>query len=312
MRAFRFSLALDKDSRIGFWPGRRRADNPLAVREFQLKTESAGELSRPNRDSIIHGVRIETDWSQKPPVQTWRRPVDQAGRLSRCATIFLYEEQRGDNEVVSCYNVTTGQPVWKHNDSTRFEESNAGAGPRGTPTLSNGRVYTLGGTGILNALDARTGSVVWSRNAASDTKVKVPHWGFAGSPLVVGDIVIVATAGALAGYDIATGNSRWVGPTSRGGYSSPQLLTLGGVAQVVLLNGDGAISVSPTDGTALWKYKWDGDGIVQPAVTADGDVLIGSGSGMAGVGLVRVQSRTKPADGPPKALEITRTQPLLQ
>jgi outer membrane protein assembly factor BamB len=149
-------------------------------------------------------------------------------------------------------------------------------------------VYTFGGTGILNALDARTGSVVWSRNAASDTKTKVPHWGFAGSPLVVGDVVIASAAGALAAYDAATGNTRWLGSAGGGGYSSPQLLTLGGVSQVLLMNGEGVISVAPSDGTLLWKHKWAGDGIVQPAVTAEGDVLIGSGSGMAEVGLVRL------------------------
>jgi outer membrane protein assembly factor BamB len=191
--------------------------------------------------------------------------------------------------MVSCYNLTTGQPVWRHRDAARFWESNAGAGPRGTPTFHNGRVYTLGGTGILNALDAQNGSVVWSRNAAADTKAKLPIWGFAGSPLVVGNFVIVATAGALAGYDIATGTPRWIGPNSVGGYSSPHLSKISGVEQVLLLNSEGAISVGPADGKLMWKHAWKSDGIVQPAVTADGDVLIGSGSGFGTeIGLLRL------------------------
>jgi len=94
----------------------------------------------------------------------------------------------------------------------------------------------------------------------------------------------------LAAYDVATGNPRWLGPAGGGGYSSPHLVTIAGVAQVLLLNGAGAISVAPADGTVLWQHRWPGDGIVQPAVTADGDVLIGSGSGLGGakIGVRRI------------------------
>ena len=176
--------------------------------------------------------------------------------------------------------MSNGKPVWRHRDAARFWESNGGAGPRATPTLSNGRVYTFGGTGIPNALDAGTGAVVWSRNAASDTKTKVPGWGFASSPLVVGDVVVVATAGTLAAYDLATGEPRWFGPNGGGGYSSPHLLTLHGVPQILLLSATGATSVAPTDGQLLWQHPLpSGARIVQPAVTADGDVLLHEGEG---------------------------------
>jgi outer membrane protein assembly factor BamB len=246
----------------------------------------------PNRDSIIRGVRIETDWAQKPPVAIWRRPIGPAWSSFAVSGDLVYtQEQRGDYEMVSCYNLNTGQPVWRHRDLARFWESNAGAGPRATPTLSGGRVYTFGGTGILNALDARNGSVAWSRNAASDTKTKVPGWGFASSPLVVGDVVIVAAASSLAAYDAANGNPRWFGTTNNRGYSSPHLATIGGVAQVLLLNGEGVISVAAADGKILWKHTWEGDSIVQPAVTPDGDVLIGSGSGLGSeVGVRRLKA----------------------
>lgn len=244
----------------------------------------------PNRDGIIRGVRIETDWPRQPPVEMWRQPIGPGWSSFAVHDNLLYtQEQRGNEEVVSCYNLITGKPVWRHRDAARFYESNAGPGPRGTPTLNNDRVYTFGATGIVNALDARNGSVVWSRNAASDTKTKVPTWGFASSPLVAGDVVIVAAAGALAAYDMVTGNSRWIVPSARGGYSSPHLSTIDGVVQVLLINGEGVSSVAPADGMLLWKYAWEGDSIVQPAVTADGDVLIGSGSGLGSeVGVRRV------------------------
>jgi outer membrane protein assembly factor BamB len=231
----------------------------------------------------VRGVRVATDWSQSLPVQLWRRPIGPGWSSFAVGGDLLYtQEQRGEDEVVACYSVTTGQPVWKHNDTARFWESNAGAGPRATPTLSNGRVYTFGATGIVNALDALNGTVIWSHNAAADTGVKIPGWGFAGSPLVVDDVVVVATGGRLVSYDRATGKQRWLGPAGGSGYSSPQLATIGAVKQILLLNNNGAISVGPATGKELWRYPWPGDGIVQPALTADGGVLIGSGSGMAG------------------------------
>jgi outer membrane protein assembly factor BamB len=243
----------------------------------------------PERNGVIRGVRIDTDWSRSKPVELWRKPVGPGWSSFAVHGRLIYtQEQRGADEVVSSYDLTTGAPVWRHKDAVRFYESNAGAGPRATPLFSNGRVYTFGATGLLNALDARNGSVVWSRNAASDTNTKVPDWGFASSPILVGDKVIVATAGTLAAYDAGAGHQRWQGPAGRGGYSSPQLATIDGVAQILLLNGEGAISVDPSDGKLLWKHEWNIDGIVQPSVIAGADVLIGSGSGLSEVGLRRV------------------------
>lgn len=245
----------------------------------------------PGRDGIARGsARIATDWSRTPPVQLWRRPIGPGWSSFAVAGDLLYtQEQRGDDEVVSCYRVSTGQPVWRHRYGVRFWESNGGAGPRATPTLSNGRVYTFGATGILNALDAGTGAVVWSRNVASDTSTKVPGWGFAGSPLVVGDVVIVAAAGNLVAYDLSTGDRRWSGPTHRVSYSSPQRATIDGVAQVLLLSADGAESVAPASGTLLWEHKWPGVTIVQPALIANGDVLISTSGGTGGIGMRRLR-----------------------
>ncbi len=229
----------------------------------------------PERDGHVRGVRIRTDWSVVPPVELWRRPIGPGVSSFAVGGGLLYtQEQRGDDEIVSSYSVSTGAPVWRHSNAVRFWDSHAGPGPRGTPTLRNGRVYTFGGTGIVNALDATTGAVVWSRNAASDTDRNVPYWGFSSSPLVVGDMVIVAVAGTLVAYDLDTGDPRWFGPNAGGGYSSPHLLTLDGVAQVVLISG-GVISLDPGDGTVLWQHEYSGGSIVQPAVTADGDLLIG-------------------------------------
>jgi outer membrane protein assembly factor BamB len=231
------------------------------------------------RDGVVRNVQIETNWSASPPVELWRRPIGPGwSSFAVRDKLFYTQEQRGDHEVVACYKVSTGEPVWTHPDAARFFESNAGAGPRATPTLSDGRVYTFGATGILNALDADDGTVVWTRNVASDTGTNVPYWGFSSSPVVADGLVIVAAAGQLVAYDLATGDKRWSGEAD-GGYSSPHLATIGGVPQVLLMRNAGATSVRPTDGRVLWEHAWSGSPIVQPAVTTGGDVLIVASTG---------------------------------
>ena len=250
----------------------------------------------PGRDSVIRGVRIETDWSKSPPAVIWRRPIGPGWSSFAVHGDLLYtQEQRGDDEIVSCYRVSTGEPVWRHRDAVRFYESNGGAGPRATPTLSHGRVYTLGATAVLNALDAANGKVVWSRNAATDTGRAIPQWGITSSPLVVDDIVIVAVSGTLAAYDLATGKPRWTGPQHGGSYSSPHLVTIDGIAQVLVLSAPGVVSVSPADGKLLWEHTWEGGAIVQPGLTADGDVLINAMSMMGGLGTRRLAVARGPA-----------------
>jgi len=273
-------------------PAARAGTEPpagLAMSERGVKRVEWPGFRGPQRDGIVRGVQIETDWSRTPPVELWRRPIGPGWSSFAVDGNFIYtQEQRGDDEVVSCYRLSTGEPVWRHRDAIRFWESNAGAGPRGTPTVHNGRVYTMGATGVLNALDAGNGAKLWSRNAATDTSKTVPDWGIASSPLVIDDLVIVAVAGQLAAYDVRTGAPRWIGESGGGGYSSPHLVTIDGVPQILLLRGARTISVAPADGKLLWEHRWQlAVSIVQPALV-DGDVLIASGDAMGGLGLRRI------------------------
>jgi outer membrane protein assembly factor BamB len=235
-----------------------------------------------DRDGIVRGVNIVTDWSASPPRELWRRPIGPGwSSFAVHGDVFYTQEQRGQEEIVAAYRVSTGEPVWKHRDAARFWESNGGAGPRGTPTLHNGRVYTFGATGILNVLDEATGGVIWSRNAGTDSNTPVPDWGFSASPLLIDDLVIIAAAGKLVAYDRESGQPRWIGPDGGPGYSSPHVLTIQGVPQILLLDAKGATSVSPSNGAPLWNVTVTSSGmaapIVQPAMTSDGDVLISAG-----------------------------------
>ena len=244
----------------------------------------------PERNGTVNGIRIGTDWSESPPKELWRRAIGPAcSSFSVRGTLLYTQEQRGEGEVISCYELASGKPVWKHGDRARFWDSHAGAGPRSTPTISGDRVYTLGATGILNVLEADTGSVVWSRQAAADIKAEIPGWGFSSSPLVVDGVVLVAISGTLAAYSSDSGEPLWFGPDGGAGYSSPHLFKIDDVKQVVLMSEVGASAFAPVEGTLLWQFPWPKVRIVQPARTADGDLLFsgGEGKGMNRIGISR-------------------------
>ncbi len=229
----------------------------------------------PARDGAVSSPAILTDWSAHPPAELWRRPIGPGwSSFSVAGDLFFTQEQRGDDELVSCYSLSSGKPVWIHKDRARFWESNAGAGPRATPTLHNGRVFTHGATGIVNALDARTGATLWSRNAATDSGAKLPEWGFSSSPLVLGDSLIVAASGTLVAYQLDSGKLLWKTPSAGVSYSSPAPATLSGIPQILLASSQGLSSYNPATGAQLWQHLWKGYPIVQPALTPDGDILL--------------------------------------
>ena len=133
----------------------------------------------------------------------------------------------------------------------------SGAGPRATPTFVDGRVFTLGATGILNCLDAQTGKLLWTRDINQDSHGTPPMWGLSSSPLVAGQNVIVYGGGkagkSLLAYRADTGDLAWTAAAGENSYSSPQLTTIAGVPQCLMFHDFGLTSVDPATGKELWK-----------------------------------------------------------
>jgi hypothetical protein len=216
------------------------------------------EFRGSKRDGVVHGVTLVADWNAKPPKQLWRRRVGPAWSSVIVIGEWLYtQEQRGDEEAVVCYRAATGEEIWAHSDPARFEESVSGAGPRATPTFSEGRIYTLGASGILNCLDAGTGKPVWTLNLVVFAGAKPPMWGISGSPLIVDGKVIVYGGGKdqknLLAVDAGSGELVWGAAAGSESYSSAEALTIGGVTQVLMLHDQGLSAIDPETGNAYWQ-----------------------------------------------------------
>src|SRR5205814_9602292 len=201
------------------------------------------------------------DWQQHPPQLLWRHRVGPGWSSFAVVGTRLYtQEQRGEDEVVVCYDTDSGAELWVHQDSARFTEVVAGPGPRATPTFHDGKLYALGAAGRLNCLDAATGRALWSRDIVADSGAKVPQWGFAASPLVAAGVVTVFAGGpegkSVLGYDAGTGDVAWSAGMGEFSYCSTQLSRLAGVDQLLVSTEKGVTAFDPSPGTVLWQHDW--------------------------------------------------------
>ncbi len=153
---------------------------------------------------------------------------------------FAYtREQRGEQETTICYELRTGDVVWVHGEDVRFEESMGDDGPRSTPTVVDGKVFSYGATGILNCLDARTGELIWGKDVLVELGQQVPTWAKSCSPLVVDGKVIVTLGKEaeknLAAFNISNGELVWRAGDYSSSYASPVVATLAGKRQIVAI-----------------------------------------------------------------------------
>jgi outer membrane protein assembly factor BamB len=150
------------------------------------------------RDGTVRGVTLARDWEKQAPTEIWRREIGAAwSGFAVAGDAAFTQEQRGESEMVTCYDLRTGEIRWAHSDTARYETTLGGVGPRATPTVADARVFTLGATGILNCLERATGARVWTRNIVEENGARVKEWGMSGSPLLHRDLVVVSAGGLV-------------------------------------------------------------------------------------------------------------------
>jgi outer membrane protein assembly factor BamB len=261
----------------------------------------------PERDGIVRNGSLRRDWQTAPPKQIWRHPLGRAwSSFAVVGSHAFTQEQRDEYECVIAYDMETGSELWVHQDKTILSivDANGGPGPHATPQFEEGFLYTLGGTGVLNCLDAATGKRFWSTNILKDAgDGTIPaaniEWGLSGSPLIVDDLVIVVPGGTakeggiafdqgVAAYDKKTGQRVWAAGKRQASYGSPRTETLGGKRQLLIPNADGLSGHSLDSGKELWFFPLANPPKVNssmPWLLEDGSLLFGTGYGIGSVRL---------------------------
>jgi outer membrane protein assembly factor BamB len=256
-------------------------------------------LRGPGVDGVEQGLRFSDDWQANPPRELWRIAVGPGWSSFAVATPFLVtQEQRGESEAVVCYEAGTGKEIWSHSEPGRFFDSLGGLGPRATPTIQDGSVYSLGANGTLLKLDAKSGAALWKIELGEIAKIQPPMWGYSSSPLVYENTVIVYAgnerekAGTVFAFNKDNGEVVWSAPAGNKSYASVQTIDLLGTTYLALLSDLGLHLYQPDSGKVLLDYPWEHSGYraLQPQVVAGDKIIIPTGIG-SGTRLVQASQK---------------------
>jgi outer membrane protein assembly factor BamB len=239
-----------------------------------------------NREGVWRETGLVARFPRGGPKVLWRVPVGPgySGPAVVGDRLYVMDRQpppgaegkpppRGGGpgkERVLCLSAADGKLLWKHEYDCTYRIG-WGTGPRTTPLVRGGRVYTLGAMGDLRCLDAAAGRLVWSKNLVTAYEPDVPVWGWAASPLLDGDLLYCLVGGedsAVVAFHKGTGREVWKALTTEEiGYSPPVLLEAGGRRQLIVWLSETINSLDPATGRVYWTQKYPTSGPPQrPAV----------------------------------------------
>lgn len=215
----------------------------------------------PHRDGTSGVTGLQREWPAEGPVQVWRKPLGEGFSSIAVAGGALYTMfADGSGEYIVSLNANDGGERWRVRSGAQYIDGQGGNGPRSTPVVDGDLVFALGASGQLYAVRTASGEIAWMHDLQKEFGSPLPAWGFSGSPLVEGDLLLLELGGkqgrSLAAFDKNSGKVVWTGQEDESGYSSPIAATVNGLRQAVFFTAGGLIAVTPTDGVVQWRYPW--------------------------------------------------------
>ena len=207
----------------------------------------------PDGDFAWNGGGLQAAW-------TYAIGAGFAGPVAAGGRVYVFHRV-GNNEVLEALEAKTGKPVWKTEYTTGYRDDfGFDEGPRGTPCVADGRVYTYGAEGTLTGTDAATGKRLWQRAAMKDFSAPKGYFGAVCAPVVFENKVLVGVGGANGGgivaFDVLTGKTAWQALNDEAGYSSPVVAVLNGQARAIFFTRNGLAVLDPGSGKAMAQMKW--------------------------------------------------------
>ncbi len=254
------------------------------------------------RDAVYHGTELAADWPKEGPRTLWQVDAGEgfSGPIVAEGKVILFQ-RRADEEVVQCLDWLSGQPLWKFSYPTKFKDGiRADNGPRSTPTLLAGRLYTYGAEGELHCLDAKTGAKIWHVSAKKDFNV-TPRWhGVACSPLLEGNALILnignTNDAGIVAFNKENGEVLWKSTKHKAGCASPIAATIGGRRHVFTLSRGSLVALDPATGREFFSHPLDArhkDHLLAASPVVLDDLVFASGAYNVGGHLLRVKDEKK-------------------
>ena len=230
----------------------------------------------PRGDGSWHGPKLPETWPAAGLKRVWKQPIGggYAG-ISVAVGRVITMDRQADPEVerVLCFDATTGTPMWQHAYPVAYGKLDYGNGPRAAPTIHAEFVYTVGALGDIRCLDAKTGEPVWKRNYLTDFGGRLPAWGYAGSPVVCGDMLILQPGGENGSSVIAlertTGKELWRSLNDEAGYCTPLVYRAHDQDELICWTPSHIRCLEARTGKLLWSHPYEityGVSIAKPIV----------------------------------------------